>query len=145
MSHALADTPLRPRRLAPSISQSYLDKVSRARGPPHLQLRCALGSSAMATANEALLRLTVFACVLAALALWELAAPRRSQRLGRGLRWTGNLGVVVLDTLLVRVLFPVTAIGLALVSEARGWGLLQVLALPAWASIPLAFVALCVA
>jgi len=96
----------------------------------------------MLTVNEALVRLAAFACILAALAAWERLAPRRSQQLGRRLRWTGNLGVVALDTLLVRVLFPITAIGLALVCEARGWGLLQVLALPAWASIPLAFVAL---
>jgi sterol desaturase/sphingolipid hydroxylase (fatty acid hydroxylase superfamily) len=96
----------------------------------------------MLTTNEALVRLAAFACVLAALAAWELLAPRRPQQLGRRQRWPGNLGVVALDTLLVRVLFPITAIGLALVCEARGWGLLQVLALPAWASIPLAFVAL---
>ena len=96
----------------------------------------------MLTTNEALVRLAAFACILAALAVWELLAPRRPERLGRRLRWPGNLGVVALDTLLVRVLFPTTAIGLALVCEARGWGLLQALALPAWASIPLAFVAL---
>jgi sterol desaturase/sphingolipid hydroxylase (fatty acid hydroxylase superfamily) len=96
----------------------------------------------MLTANEAVVRVTVFACVLAALAVWELVTPRRPQQLGRGLRWPSNLGVVALDTLLVRVLFPITAIGLALVCEARGWGLLQVLGLPAWAAIPLAFVAL---
>jgi sterol desaturase/sphingolipid hydroxylase (fatty acid hydroxylase superfamily) len=49
---------------------------------------------------------------------------------------------VALDTLLVRLLFPTTAVGLALVCEARGWGLLQVMALPAWQTIPLSVVAL---
>jgi sterol desaturase/sphingolipid hydroxylase (fatty acid hydroxylase superfamily) len=96
----------------------------------------------MILTRESWLRLLVFAGVLAMLAVWELLAPRRHQELGRWVRWPGNLGVVALDTLLVRLLFPTTAIGLALVCEARGWGLLQVTALPAWQTIPLAVVAL---
>jgi sterol desaturase/sphingolipid hydroxylase (fatty acid hydroxylase superfamily) len=93
-------------------------------------------------AHEAAIRFLVFATVLAGLALWELLLPRRGQRLGRATRWPSNLGVVALDTLLVRLLFPTTAIGLALVCEARGWGLLQIAAWPAWVTIPLSVIAL---
>ena len=96
----------------------------------------------MILTHESWLRLLAFAGVLAMLVVWELLAPRRRQKLGRGVRWPGNLGVVALDTLLVRLLFPTKAIGLALVCEARGWGLLQVMALPAWVTIPLAVIAL---
>jgi sterol desaturase/sphingolipid hydroxylase (fatty acid hydroxylase superfamily) len=92
--------------------------------------------------REDVARLLAFAGLLAILTIWEVLAPRRHQDLGRWLRWPGNLGVVLLDTLLVRLLFPTTAIALALVCEARGWGLLQALALPAWAAIPLAVLAL---
>ena len=92
--------------------------------------------------NEPLIRLAVFAGILAAMAAWELHAPRREQRLGRGERWPGNIAVVVLDTLLVRLAFPVTAVGLALLAEARGWGLLNVFAVPAWAAVPLGVVLL---
>ena len=92
--------------------------------------------------NEPIVRFAAFASVLAALIVWELLAPRRPQTLGRAPRWPSNFGVVVLDTVLVRLLFPTTAIGLALLCEARGWGLFQVLALPAWVTIPLAFAAL---
>ncbi len=91
---------------------------------------------------EPYVRLSAFASLLVALAAWELFAPRRNAALSRSKRWPGNLGVVLLDALLVRVLFPTTAIGLALVCEARGWGLFQALALPAWVSIPLAVLAL---
>lgn len=91
---------------------------------------------------EPYVRFLAFASVLALLAVWELRAPRRNRALSRSLRWPGNLGVVVLDTLLVRVLFPTTAIGLALVCEARGWGLFQAMALPAWVAIPVAVIAL---
>jgi sterol desaturase/sphingolipid hydroxylase (fatty acid hydroxylase superfamily) len=92
--------------------------------------------------SEPLIRFSAFALVLGAMAAWEFMAPRRRQRLDRGLRWSGNLGILVLDTALVRLLFPVTAVGLALVCETRGWGLLQILGLPLWASLPLGVVAM---
>jgi|EndMetStandDraft_9_1072997.scaffolds.fasta_scaffold11156_3 sterol desaturase/sphingolipid hydroxylase (fatty acid hydroxylase superfamily) len=92
--------------------------------------------------NEPLVRLLAFAAILAAMAAWELLAPRRDQRIGRRRRWPANLGVVVLDTLLVRLLFPVTAVGLALLAEARGWGLLNAFAVASWVAIPLAVIVL---
>jgi hypothetical protein len=62
-------------------------------------------------ANEPAIRLGAFAGVLAAMALWELVAPRRHQSVGRGRRWPNNLGVVVVDTLLVRLVFASAAVG----------------------------------
>jgi sterol desaturase/sphingolipid hydroxylase (fatty acid hydroxylase superfamily) len=93
-------------------------------------------------ANEPFVRLTVFAGIFAAMGAWEVVAPRRAQTLGRAMRWPGNIGIVVLDTVLVRLVFPMTAVGLALIGEARGWGLMHALALPGWAAVPLAVVAL---
>lgn len=81
-------------------------------------------------ANEPVIRLAAFAGILAAMALWELFAPRREQRIGRGRRWPNNLGVVVVDTLLVRLVFPTAAVGVALVAEARGWGLFHAFDVP---------------
>jgi sterol desaturase/sphingolipid hydroxylase (fatty acid hydroxylase superfamily) len=50
--------------------------------------------------------------------------------------------VVVIDTLAVRVLFPTAAVGVALAGEARGWGLLNTTALPAWLEVAAAVVVL---
>jgi sterol desaturase/sphingolipid hydroxylase (fatty acid hydroxylase superfamily) len=86
-------------------------------------------------ADETLIRLGAFGAVLAVMALWEVLGPRRRQAIGRGVRWPSNLGVVAVDTLLVRLLFPTTAVGLALVAEAQGWGLFHAIALPAWAAV----------
>lgn len=86
-------------------------------------------------AYESYIRLGIFAGVFAAMALWEFVVPRRPQAIGRGWRWPNNLGVVVVDTLLVRILFPTTAVGLALLAETRGFGLFNVIALPAWAAV----------
>src|SRR3954447_1505396 len=65
------------------------------------------------------------------MALWEALAPRRPQAIGRLTRWPNNLGVVIVDTLALRLLFPTAAVGLALVGEARGWGLVNNVMLPA--------------
>jgi sterol desaturase/sphingolipid hydroxylase (fatty acid hydroxylase superfamily) len=96
----------------------------------------------MDSINEPLVRFLAFASVLVALALWELLAPRRQRTYARGVRWPGNLGVVALDTALVRLLFPATAVGLALVGEARGWGLFRIAGASAWVAVPLAVIAL---
>ena len=92
--------------------------------------------------NEPLIRLTAFAGIFAVMAAWEILAPRRDQELGRGTRWPGNIGLVILDTVLVRLVFPTTAVGVALVAEARGWGLFPALDLPRWVSVLLAVMAL---
>jgi sterol desaturase/sphingolipid hydroxylase (fatty acid hydroxylase superfamily) len=86
-------------------------------------------------AYEPYIRLAAFGGVFAVMALWEFIVPRRKQAIGRGWRWPNNLGVVVVDTLLVRILFPTTAVGLALLAEARGFGLFNVIAPPAWVGV----------
>lgn len=102
--------------------------------------RCALVAnrtqvlSALAE-SEALVRAGVFVTVLTMLAALEIAAPRRAQAIGRWRRWPGNFGLVLLGTLIVRVVLPAAAIGVALTAEARGWGLLNAVALPGWAAL----------
>jgi sterol desaturase/sphingolipid hydroxylase (fatty acid hydroxylase superfamily) len=81
-------------------------------------------------AYEPILRLSAFAGIFALMALWELRAERRRQQIGRARRWPGNLGIVAIDTLLVRLVFPTAAVGVALLAEARGWGLFQNLDIP---------------
>ena len=81
---------------------------------------------------EELIRFAAFAAVFAALALWELAAPRRKSLHARGARWPHNLGLLLVDVLVVRLVAPGAVIGVALAAEARGWGLLNLLAVPSW-------------
>jgi len=92
--------------------------------------------------DELLIRLAAFAGIFGLMTAWEILVPRRDQKLGRKTRWPGNIGIVILDTVLVRLVFPTTAIGLALVAEARGWGLFYALGLPTWVTVPLAVMAL---
>jgi len=94
---------------------------------------------------EQYIRLAAFCGVFALMAAWELIEPRRTQTIGRGWRWPNNLGVVVVDTLLVRILFPTAAVGVALVAEAHGLGLFNVLPLPAWIGVVASVILLAIA
>jgi sterol desaturase/sphingolipid hydroxylase (fatty acid hydroxylase superfamily) len=74
---------------------------------------------------EILIRTAAFALVFAAMALWEIAAPRRALAAGRKPRWPNNLGILIVDALAVRILIPTAAVGAALFAAGRGWGLLH--------------------
>jgi sterol desaturase/sphingolipid hydroxylase (fatty acid hydroxylase superfamily) len=84
---------------------------------------------------EPLVRVGFFLAILGFMAAWELLAPRRRSEIPRLLRWSSNLGVVVMNTVLLRLAFPLLAFGLALVAEQRGLGLLNVFEVPLWISI----------
>lgn len=93
-------------------------------------------------AAEPLIRIGCFLTVLAGMAAWEALAPRRRHEIPRLLRWGGNLGIVALNTLLVRLAFPSLVVGLAVLAQQRGWGLLNTFELPLWVSIGLGVLAL---
>ena len=87
-------------------------------------------------------RLSVFLGVFVLVALWELAAPRRPLRVAKAVRWTGNIGLVVLNTALLRLVFPAAAAGIAVVAGSQGWGLFNALGWPTWVEVVLAIVVL---
>lgn len=92
-------------------------------------------------ANEAGLRLLAFAAVLATLALAERAWPARGDaRPSR--RQAHNAGLVLVDTALLRLAFPVLAVALAVSLEESGTGLFNQLGWSAWISVPLAILLL---
>ena len=90
---------------------------------------------------EPYIRLAAFAGIFATMAAWEVLAPCRRQDIGRQRRWPSNLGIVVLDTLLVRMVFPTTAVGVAMVVEGANWGLLNGPGVSKWLAIVVAIVA----
>lgn len=92
--------------------------------------------------QESVIRVTVFLGVLIGLATWEVAVPRRRVEIPRLLRWSNNLVLVAIDTLLVRLVFPVVAVGLAVIAQENGWGLLNQFSIPGWAAILVAILAL---
>lgn len=73
--------------------------------------------------SDAALRLGIFAAVFVLLACAESFWPRRRQPLPRRQRWPGHFALQVVSALLLRVVFPSAAVGLAMQVQALGWGL----------------------
>jgi len=70
--------------------------------------------------------------------VWEVFLPRRSLAVRKPGRWASNLSLVVLNTVVARVLVPITAVAAALFTQSRGWGLLHLVEWPFWLEIVLA-------
>lgn len=92
--------------------------------------------------HEPWIRLVAFTVVFSVMAAWELVAPRRTPGIGRGRRWPGNVGVVLIDTLVVRIIFPLGAVGVAFLVEAKSFGLFNIWPVPAWAAVLFAVIVL---
>jgi sterol desaturase/sphingolipid hydroxylase (fatty acid hydroxylase superfamily) len=77
--------------------------------------------------KEVFIRLGFFFGIFVFMTLWEMIAPRRALNKPKATRWFNNLTLTFLNSMLVRWIFPVTAIGVALSSREGGWGVFNVL------------------
>ena len=73
--------------------------------------------------NEIAIRLGSFFSVFVVMAIWEVLAPRRALTVSRAVRWVNNLGLVLLNSLVVRLIFPAAAVGMAAFADTQGWGI----------------------
>jgi sterol desaturase/sphingolipid hydroxylase (fatty acid hydroxylase superfamily) len=92
--------------------------------------------------NEVTIRLSFFFGVFAIMAIWEVVAPRRSLTVSKTIRWVNNLGLVFFNSLVLRILFPAAAVGVAVFAQTHGWGLLNYYQLPVLLAIVMAVVAM---
>ncbi len=92
--------------------------------------------------HEAAVRLAFFVGIFGAVAIAEIFAPRRPLLTSKRSRWFANIGIIVIDTALLRLLFPVTAVAASVWAEQKGWGLLNMTDLPFWAEVALSVLAL---
>jgi sterol desaturase/sphingolipid hydroxylase (fatty acid hydroxylase superfamily) len=83
---------------------------------------------------EALIRVGTFCGVLTVMLLWEACRPRRPLSRPRRERWGANLGLTLLNTVLVRVMVGGVAYTAAVFAADQGVGLLHWRPLPAWAA-----------
>jgi len=93
-------------------------------------------------AHEPTIRLSFFLGVFALVGLWEVAAPRRALTVSKPLRWANNLGLVVLNTVLLRLVFPLAAVGMAAFCVKNGWGVLNHFQVPFAVAAPVAVIAM---
>jgi len=75
--------------------------------------------------HEPTVRLGIFFSIFVMMGVWELVSPRRMLRAGKSARWFANLGIMVAGTIVVRIIFPTAAVGMAVTARDHGWGILN--------------------
>jgi sterol desaturase/sphingolipid hydroxylase (fatty acid hydroxylase superfamily) len=92
--------------------------------------------------DEIKIRILFFITIFILVALWEHLAPRRALTTSKKMRWFSNLTITFLNPLLLRLVFPVLAINMALIARERGWGLLNNFDFPYWLDLTIGIIAL---
>jgi len=92
--------------------------------------------------TEILIRFVAFSGVLLLMASWERLAPCRRLTTSKLRRWAANLGVVALNTIVVRLVFGTGVVGTAMFVTGHGWGLLNRVSWSPWFEAILAVVVL---
>jgi len=82
--------------------------------------------------SEPQIRLSVFIGALLIMMIWERAMPLRALHQSLAIRWSGNLGITAISTLLARLVMPIAPAGAALVAASKGWGLFHLTSAPPW-------------
>ncbi len=89
----------------------------------------------MLPTNPDTLRLITFLSIFALLALAEAVWPRRQLTVVKVQRWQANIGIIIADSLVVRLLFPVVPMSLAATAQSHGWGLFNLFGIPGWVEL----------
>ncbi|MDP6173163.1 MAG: sterol desaturase family protein [Rhodospirillales bacterium] len=93
-------------------------------------------------ANEPVIRLGFFFGMLLLIGAWEFIRPRRALLFSRWRRWPSNFALVFFNTAALRFIFPVVAVGVSVIAAERGWGLLNLWAVPSALAIILSVLVL---
>ena len=80
--------------------------------------------------NEQSIRLSFFIGVFVVIAIWEIVLPRRLPSISKAKRWFNNISLVVLNTVVIRLLFPTAAVGVSIGVQQKNWGLFNQFELP---------------
>jgi len=79
---------------------------------------------------EAFIRAASFAGILAVLLAWESFYQRKDRVDSRMVRSGKNLGLILLNTLLLRLVIPVVPAGFAVFADSQGWGVFNYVETP---------------
>jgi sterol desaturase/sphingolipid hydroxylase (fatty acid hydroxylase superfamily) len=92
--------------------------------------------------NENSIRLVAFVGVFVVMAMLEFASPRKQRTEPRVTRWITNFGLVVVDAMVLRAVFPILAVGVAVWAQRKGYGLFAILDWAIWLEITLTVIVL---
>lgn len=93
-------------------------------------------------AGESVIRLSSFLGIFLLVAMAEHFWPRRPLTAPKGPRWSCNIAIVIIDTFVARLVFPLMPVGIAEIARVKSWGMLNMVVLPHWFAIGVAFLML---
>jgi sterol desaturase/sphingolipid hydroxylase (fatty acid hydroxylase superfamily) len=85
--------------------------------------------------HEPFIRLAFFGAVFTIVAVAEELKPRRRLSASKQKRWINNILLSMTDTIILRLLFPVLPVGIAVFCQQRGWGALNYFPFPSWIAV----------
>jgi sterol desaturase/sphingolipid hydroxylase (fatty acid hydroxylase superfamily) len=80
--------------------------------------------------SEPYIRLGFFFGIFAVMTAWEIMAPKRALTTSKAVRWFSNLTLTFFNSFVLRMFFPVLAIGTAYWCKDYGCGLLNLFGIP---------------
>lgn len=80
--------------------------------------------------HEPFIRLAFFAAIFTVVAVAEALRPRRKLVASKQKRWINNILLSFTDTIVLRLVFPVFPVGIALFCAGKGWGMLNYFSRP---------------
>lgn len=85
--------------------------------------------------NEITIRLCFFLVFFAVIGIWELIAPKRTLTVSKLIRWINNLGIVFFNRVVLWLLFPALAVGIAKFASDLGHGIFNYVNVPFWFTV----------
>ena len=92
--------------------------------------------------NELVIRMVFFIGIFVIVAFVERYVPRRALSTSKTRRWFGNIGIVIINSALLRLLFPAAGVGIAIWVGQQGWGAFNNVELPYWSKVALSAIIL---
>ncbi|MBP9707965.1 MAG: sterol desaturase family protein [Oligoflexales bacterium] len=96
----------------------------------------------MSTDSEIYLRLTIFFSICFIMAFWEFLRPKRRLSFTRIQRWPANLSIILVGSVLVRLILPISLTAIAIVFQKYHFGLFNFIELPNWSVLILSILIL---
>ncbi|CZF77937.1 sterol desaturase family protein [Grimontia marina] len=92
--------------------------------------------------QESIFRLLTFFSFFGVMAAAEWLFPKRTLTVSKAKRWLNNIALMMLNTAVLRAIFPLAAAGFAAWCSRQGIGLFNILDAPLWLSVILSIVIL---
>ncbi len=80
--------------------------------------------------------------LIVGVSLLECIFPLRKASDVLSVRWLNNIGITIVNFIVIRSIFPMLGVGMAMLSSQRGWGLFSRVQLPGWVEAIAVFLAL---